>query len=123
MRHATGVFRPLQDDDPREAGGYRLVARLGAGGTGRVHLSHTPGGRPVAAEVVRPEPAGAPAFRRRPGREVGAARKVKGACAAELAHADPDGVPPGRPRRMCRARPSRRPSPGAGRCRCRRSRG
>ncbi|MFD8572280.1 hypothetical protein [Streptomyces sp. NPDC059639] len=41
-------FAPLQGDDPVEVAGYRLAARLGAGGMGRVHLSHTQGGRPVA---------------------------------------------------------------------------
>ncbi|TDU76991.1 hypothetical protein EDD91_3716 [Streptomyces sp. KS 21] len=33
---ARPVFQPLQPDDPGEVGGYRLHARLGAGGMGRV---------------------------------------------------------------------------------------
>ncbi|MFC9791730.1 hypothetical protein ACFVJI_03700 [Streptomyces sp. NPDC127584] len=45
---ATEAFRPLQTDDPPVVAGYRLAARLGAGGMGRVYLSPTPGGRPVA---------------------------------------------------------------------------
>ncbi|WP_405866322.1 serine/threonine-protein kinase [Streptomyces sp. NBC_00005] len=94
MNHATEVFQPLQADDPSVVAGYRLAARLGAGGMGRVYLSHTQGGRPVAIKVVRPELADDPAFRRRFGREIKAARQVRGAYTAELIDADADGVPP-----------------------------
>ncbi|MZD07242.1 protein kinase [Streptomyces sp. SID5785] len=74
--------------------GYRLVARLGAGGMGRVYLSHTQGGRPVALKVVRPELADDPDFRRRFRREMDAARRVRGAYTAELIDGDADGTPP-----------------------------
>ncbi|MFJ8535475.1 serine/threonine-protein kinase [Streptomyces sp. NPDC093591] len=94
MNNATEVFRPLQADDPPVVAGYRLAARLGAGGMGRVYLSHTQGGRPVAIKVVRPELADDPDFRRRFRREVEAARRVRGAYTAELIDADADGVPP-----------------------------
>ncbi|MFB7086779.1 protein kinase [Streptomyces sp. NPDC056296] len=94
MNRTAEVFQPLQDDDPRAVGGYRLAARLGAGGMGRVYLSHTQGGRPVAIKVVRSELADDPTFRRRFGREIKSARKVKGAYTAELIDADPDGTPP-----------------------------
>lgn len=94
MSHATEVFQPLQSDDPSSVGGYRFAARLGAGGMGRVYLSHTRGGRPVAIKVVRPELADDPDFRRRFAREIKAARQVKGAYTAELIDADADGVPP-----------------------------
>ncbi|KFG74538.1 serine/threonine-protein kinase [Streptomyces mutabilis] len=94
MNHTAEVFQPLQDDDPRAVGGYRLAARLGAGGMGRVYLSHTQGGRPVAIKVVRSELADDPTFRRRFGREIKSARKVKGAYTAELIDADADGTPP-----------------------------
>jgi serine/threonine protein kinase len=94
MNDATEVFQPLQADDPRTVAGYRLAARLGAGGMGRVYLSHTQGGRPVAIKVVRPELADDPAFRRRFGREIKAAQRVRGAYTAELIDADADGVPP-----------------------------
>ncbi|MCG8969308.1 serine/threonine-protein kinase [Streptomyces sp. CL12-4] len=90
----TGVFQPLQAGDPSVVAGYRLVARLGSGGMGRVYLSHTRGGRPVAIKVVRPELADDPAFRRRFRREVESARRVRGAYTAELVDADTDGVPP-----------------------------
>jgi hypothetical protein len=91
---STEVFQPLQAGDPSVVAGYRLVARLGAGGMGRVYLSHTRGGRPVAIKVVRPELADDPAFRRRFRREVEAARRVRGAYTAELVDADTDGALP-----------------------------
>ncbi|MFE1440552.1 serine/threonine-protein kinase [Streptomyces sp. NPDC058739] len=94
MEDASQVFRSLEADDPAVVGGYRLAARLGAGGMGRVYLSHTQGGRPVAIKVVRPELADDPDFRRRFSREVAAARRVRGAYTAELIDADSDGVPP-----------------------------
>ena len=94
MNHATEVFQPLRGDDPPVVAGYRLAARLGAGGMGRVYLSHTQGGRPVAIKVVRPELADDPEFRRRFRREVEAARRVRGAYTAELIDADADGTPP-----------------------------
>ncbi|MGW2029172.1 protein kinase domain-containing protein [Streptomyces sp. NPDC001811] len=94
MNQSTEVFQPLQADDPPVVAGYRLAARLGAGGMGRVYLSHTQGGRPVALKVVRPELADDPDFRRRFGREIKAARRVKGAYTAELIDGDADGVPP-----------------------------
>ncbi|MFI8873855.1 serine/threonine-protein kinase [Streptomyces sp. NPDC055243] len=94
MNDASEVFQPLQTDDPPVVAGYRLAARIGAGGMGRVYLSHTQGGRPVAIKVVRPELADDPAFRRRFGREIKAAQRVRGAYTAELIDADADGVPP-----------------------------
>ncbi|MFE2390708.1 serine/threonine-protein kinase [Streptomyces althioticus] len=94
MTHTAEVFQPLQDDDPRTVGGYRLAARLGAGGMGRVYLAHTRGGRAVAVKVVRSELADNPTFRRRFAQEVRAARTVKGAYTAELIDADPEAVPP-----------------------------
>jgi len=94
MSQATEFFQPLQADDPPMVAGYRLAARLGAGGMGRVYLSHTQAGRPLAIKVVRPELADDPDFRRRFGREVKAARRVRGAYTAELIDADADGVPP-----------------------------
>ncbi|WP_314254901.1 serine/threonine-protein kinase [Streptomyces kutzneri] len=94
MKSATGVFEPLRADDPSTVAGYRIAARLGAGGMGRVYLSHTQGGRPVAIKVVRPELAEDPAFRRRFRREVEAARRVRGAYTAELIDADADATTP-----------------------------
>ncbi|WP_051731611.1 serine/threonine-protein kinase [Kitasatospora phosalacinea] len=78
------VFQPLLPDDPREVGGYRLFARLGAGGMGRVYLSYTPGGRPVALKVVRPEFAEDGEFRRRFAQEVGSAQRIHGLYTAQV---------------------------------------
>ncbi|WP_030769493.1 serine/threonine-protein kinase [Streptomyces sp. NRRL F-2664] len=94
MHSATEAFRPLRADDPQSVGGYRLAARLGSGGMGRVYLSHTGGGRPVALKVVHPELAEDPTFRRRFRREVEAARRVRGAYTAELIDADAEATPP-----------------------------
>ncbi|MFI9389339.1 protein kinase [Streptomyces bauhiniae] len=94
MSTPSEAFRPLQPDDPVVVGSYRLAARLGAGGMGRVYLSHTQGGRPVAIKVVRSELADNPAFRRRFRREIAAARRVRGAYTAELIDADPEAEPP-----------------------------
>ncbi|UUY52762.1 serine/threonine-protein kinase (plasmid) [Streptomyces yangpuensis] len=74
-------------------GRYKIVARLGSGGMGRVYLGRSPGRRPVAVKVVRPELAGDGEFRRRFKREVMAAQRVNGAFTAGVIDADPDGSP------------------------------
>ncbi|WP_405727579.1 serine/threonine-protein kinase [Streptomyces sp. NBC_01537] len=86
-------FEALEAGDPRQVGRYRIVARLGAGGMGRVYLGRSPGGRFVAVKVVRPELAEDGGFRRRFAREVAAARRVNGAFTAGVVDADPDGSP------------------------------
>ncbi|MEU1518367.1 serine/threonine-protein kinase [Streptomyces sp. NPDC005811] len=86
-------FEALEAGDPREVGRYRIVARLGAGGMGRVYLGRSPGGRAVAVKVVRPELAEDGEFRRRFSREVTAARRVNGVFTAGVVDADPDGSP------------------------------
>ncbi|MFD5428010.1 hypothetical protein [Streptomyces sp. NPDC127084] len=94
---AMEPLKPLEAGDPREVGPYRLVARLGAGGMGRVFLGRSRGGRAVAVKVVRPELAegteGAE-FRERFAREVAAARRVNGVFTAGVVDADPDARPP-----------------------------
>ncbi|MFJ7153945.1 protein kinase [Streptomyces sp. NPDC101118] len=83
----TPTFQPLKADDPTEVGGYRLYARLGAGGMGRVYLSYTRGGRPVALKVVRPELAEDPEFRQRFAQEVASARLIHGLYTAQVVDA------------------------------------
>ena len=100
MRHAghddgegRGV-QPLTSSDPAEIGGYRLKARLGSGGMGRVYLASTPGGRAVALKVVRAELSDDPNFRTRFRQEIEAAQRVHGLYTAQLVDADPDATPP-----------------------------
>ncbi|MEU2297694.1 serine/threonine-protein kinase [Streptomyces antibioticus] len=83
----------LEASDPRQVGRYRIVGRLGAGGMGRVYLGRSPGGRPVAVKVVRPELAEEPGFAKRFAREVTAARRVNGFFTAAVVDADPQGDP------------------------------
>jgi len=84
----------LASGDPRRIGPYRLEARLGSGGMGRVYLGRSPGGRHVAIKVIRPELAEDADFRARFAREVAAARKVSGIFTASVVDADLDGPVP-----------------------------
>ncbi|GAA2084021.1 serine/threonine-protein kinase [Streptomyces albiaxialis] len=88
------VFSPLEGDDPAAVAGYRLTARLGSGGMGKVYLSYTPGGRPVAIKVIRPEFSEDPEFRRRFAGEVRAAQRVQGLYTAPVIDCDTDARTP-----------------------------
>ncbi|MFE7302831.1 serine/threonine-protein kinase [Streptomyces sp. NPDC057579] len=89
-----GIFQPLEGDDPRAIAGYRLTARLGSGGMGKVYLSYTPGGRPVAIKVIRPEFSEDAEFRRRFTQEVHAAQRVQGLFTAPVIDSDTAGPMP-----------------------------
>ena len=84
----------LLADDPRQVGGYTLLARLGSGGMGQVYYGRSPGGRHVAVKVIRADLARDQSFRVRFGREVAAARRVSGAFTAPVIDADPDAPVP-----------------------------
>ncbi|WP_327364260.1 serine/threonine-protein kinase [Streptomyces sp. NBC_01296] len=88
------VFHPLEVDDPRSVAGYRIAARLGAGGMGKVYLSYTPGGRSVAIKVIRPEFGEDAEFRRRFRQEVRAAERVQGLYTAPVIDSDTEGRRP-----------------------------
>ncbi|MDJ0382037.1 serine/threonine-protein kinase [Streptomyces sp. G-G2] len=90
----AGIFQPLKADDPAVVGGYRLAAVLGAGGMGKVYLSYTPGGRPIALKVIRPEFGEDPEFRRRFQQEVRAAQRVQGLYTAPVIDSDTEGEMP-----------------------------
>ncbi|MER6190954.1 serine/threonine-protein kinase [Streptomyces cyaneofuscatus] len=78
----------LTAEDPSGIGPYRLFARLGEGGMGRVYLARSPGGDTVAVKLVRREIAAQDEFRRRFTREVRAARRVGGRWTASVLDAD-----------------------------------
>ena len=80
---------PLTADDPRQVGVFRLHARLGAGGMGRVYLGYSPGGRAVAVKIVHPELARDPEFVKRFRHEVQAAEAVSGAYTAPVVGTGP----------------------------------
>ncbi|MCP9991398.1 PQQ-binding-like beta-propeller repeat protein [Streptomyces albogriseolus] len=84
---------PLTEGDPVRVGRYRLLARLGQGGMGRVYLARSPGGRAVAVKVVREALLRDEGFRQRFVREVAAARRVTGFFTAAVVDADPHGDP------------------------------
>lgn len=83
-------MQPLDPDEPRSIGGYRLLGRLGAGGMGRVYLGRSAGGRTVAVKAVHPHFALDDEFRARFRREVEAARRVGGEWTAPVLDAGPD---------------------------------
>ncbi|WP_445269312.1 protein kinase domain-containing protein [Streptomyces sp. DSM 41634] len=91
---SADFFQPLRADDPPVVGGYRLAAVLGAGGMGKVYLSYTPGGRPIAIKVIRPEFSEDPEFRRRFQQEVRAAERVQGLYTAPVIDSDTEGPQP-----------------------------
>ncbi len=88
------VFQMLEDGDPRAVAGYLISARLGAGGMGKVYLSYTPGGRPVAIKVIRPEFSEDAEFRRRFRQEAEAAQRVQGLYTAPVIDCDTEGAQP-----------------------------
>ncbi|GGS31382.1 serine/threonine protein kinase [Streptomyces nojiriensis] len=91
---SADFFQPLKADDPAVVGGYRLAAVLGSGGMGKVYLSYTPGGRPIAIKVIRPEFSEDPEFRRRFQQEVRAAERVQGLYTAPVIDSDTEGAQP-----------------------------
>ncbi|MGJ5754407.1 serine/threonine protein kinase [Streptomyces puniciscabiei] len=80
--------------DPQRIGGYRLLARLGAGGMGHVYLARSDRGRTVAVKLVREELAEQEEFRARFRQEVQAARRVGGYWTAPVLDADTEAAVP-----------------------------
>jgi len=85
---------PLRADDPEQIGGYRLTARLGAGGMGVVYLGEADDSGLVAIKMLRPELADDPEFRRRFQREVSVLTKIRGVCTVRVIAADTESVVP-----------------------------
>ncbi|QIK67028.1 serine/threonine protein kinase [Nocardioides sp. HDW12B] len=83
--------RRAVDPDDRRVGPYRVLARIGEGGMGVVHLAEAPDGRRVALKVLRPHVVGDDEGRERLAREVASLRKVRSGHVAEIIDADPWG--------------------------------
>ena len=88
------MMHELAPGEPELIGPYRVRARLGTGGMGRVYLGLSPGGRSVAVKVIRADLAHDAEFRARFRREVAVARKVSGRFTAPVIDADVDGPVP-----------------------------
>ncbi|MGW0664384.1 ABC transporter substrate-binding protein [Streptodolium elevatio] len=87
------MIQALRPGDPADVGGYRVVARLGAGGMGEVFLGRSASGRLVAIKVVRAELSVDPDFRARFRREVYASRRVSAFHTAAVVAADAAATP------------------------------
>ena len=70
-------------------GGYALLAKIGEGGMGVVHLARRGEGQRVALKVLRPHIVGDDEARRRLAREVGSLSRIKSRWVAEIVDADP----------------------------------
>ncbi|MFF0446412.1 ABC transporter substrate-binding protein [Streptomyces sp. NPDC004609] len=81
-------MQPLRPGDPSSVGGYRLVARLGAGGMGVVYLARSERGALAALKVIRAEHAADPRFRARFRRETQIARRIGGPWVVRVVGAD-----------------------------------
>jgi serine/threonine protein kinase len=87
-------MEPLDPRDPAFIGPYRLLARLGEGGMGRVYLGMSAGRRVVAVKVIHADHARDQEFRKRFKIEVAAARRVQAAFTAPVIDAAEDEDPP-----------------------------
>lgn len=81
-------------ESPRVVGDYTLLAPLGEGGMGVVHLARHRDGSRVALKVLRPQVVGDQEARQRLAREVGSLRRVRNRWVAEIVDADPFGPVP-----------------------------
>ena len=85
---------PGQKPEETRIGGYRLIARIGEGGMGVVHLAQAPDGSRVALKVLRPHIVGDDEARERLAREVNSLRRITSPRIAEVIDADPHGPTP-----------------------------
>ena len=95
-RRAVRTTRSQAPMPPQEVrvGDYRLLAKIGQGGMGVVHLAQAPDGKRVALKVLRPHIIGDDEARERLAREVASLRRVRSSRVAEIIDADPWGETP-----------------------------
>ncbi|MBX6169508.1 MAG: serine/threonine protein kinase, partial [Thermobispora bispora] len=86
------MVAPLEPDDPRALGEFRISGRIGEGGQGVVYLGHAPDGAQVAVKVLKT--GFDPAVRARLARELDALRGVASFCTARVITAVVDGPKP-----------------------------
>ncbi|HEY3531168.1 MAG TPA: serine/threonine-protein kinase [Nocardioides sp.] len=79
----------VQPTPARMVGEYTLLARLGEGGMGVVHLARKGDGPRVALKVLRPHIVGDDEARRRLAREVSSLERIRSRWVAEIVDADP----------------------------------
>jgi len=89
---ARGITVPVASPSTppaRTVGGYTLLAKIGEGGMGVVHLARRGDGPRVALKVLRPAVVGDDEARRRLAREVTSLTRVSSKWVAEIVDADP----------------------------------
>ncbi|MFG2713052.1 serine/threonine-protein kinase [Streptomyces goshikiensis] len=84
----------LQPGDLPEIGGYRLLARLGAGGMGEVFLARTASGRPLALKTVHRDLSLEPGFAERFAREIRTNDRVRSPWTVSVVDFSPAGAAP-----------------------------
>ena len=84
----------LRDTDPRSVGGYRILGRLGEGGSSTVFLGQAADGSHVAIKVLHPTLAESPAVRDRLRREALTLQRVQSTRTAGVLSVDADGPIP-----------------------------
>ncbi|HEY3682762.1 MAG TPA: serine/threonine-protein kinase [Streptosporangiaceae bacterium] len=87
---------PLEPDDPRQIGAYRLTGRLGVGGQGIVYLAGSPAepDEHVAVKLLHTDWLRDPTALGRLAKEVASARRVASFCTARVVDADLEARPP-----------------------------
>ena len=94
MSYRDAVTRRTLRQAGRAVGHYRLLAQIGEGGMGVVHLAQARDGSRVALKVLRPHVIGDDEARERLAREVASLRRVRSPRIAEVLDADPWGETP-----------------------------
>ena len=80
---------PARDRAGERVGAYTLLAKIGEGGMGVVHLARREGGDRVALKMLRPHIVGDDEARARFAREVNSLRRIRSRWVAEIVDADP----------------------------------